>query len=372
MQRSRRLSWCAAVIGVTLFGCGGDGRPALPSPTEPQDSIASDGPRPGAITLVTGNAQRAFLGSMLEDPLVVQVTDVNGMAMPGYPVEWTSTRAGAAVCVFNEYDCHHGSRYVFTDAYGRSTVRAMPTELHAGWVTAVVKGNPPLHVTFTMDAIGVLVRAQPRYGCIDDSDPLRFSGYAAANHTLVDVGTLVEFEFANWLPLGCLARIVTTSAPIGDPGFDTGNLRPGQRFRFVPTVAGTWEFRDQYTGGVGWLTAGPLPSPPGFPPLSEAATVYNETVQAYGNGPDGHSATRFVFFDDNTFQLQFSSQRTGWFAYLGRHTPTASGFTLHFSDTGFSGAWEATASFSGDTLTVNYSQRMQMDDFINGLYIRAR
>ena len=371
-MQPRRLSWCAAAIAVTLFACGGDDRADLtPSPTGPQDSLSLPGPKPGAITRVSGNEQRALLGDMLGDPLVVQATDVGGMAMAGVRVEWTSPIWNAFICVPGESICVQGTRFVSTDAHGRSTVWARPAVFSVGAVTAAVTTNPALYVTFTMDAIGVLIRAQPLSSCIDHNDFLRFNGHPGSSHTIVDVGTPVEFEFATWLPPGCTARIVTTIAPIGNPGFDSGDLRPGQRFRFVPTMAGTWEFKDEYTGGVGWLTAGPLPPPPSFPPLSRPATVYNETVQVYGPETDKYS-TRFVFFDDGTFQLQFSSQRFGWSTVPGRYSTTESIISLAFTDNGPAGKWEATASVSGDTLTVSYNQLMRLDDFINGRYIRAR
>jgi hypothetical protein len=54
----------------------------------------------------------------------------------------------------------------------------------------------------------------------------------------VPVGTTVE-----WSILGVEeARIASTSEPTGGEPFDSGTLAGGERFQFVPGVAGTWEF----------------------------------------------------------------------------------------------------------------------------------
>jgi hypothetical protein len=49
--------------------------------------------------------------------------------------------------------------------------------------------------------------------------------------------------------------VTSTSTPPGASGFDSGVLTSRERFRFVPLVTGTWEYRDQITGRTGTLTA---------------------------------------------------------------------------------------------------------------------
>jgi len=64
----------------------------------------------------------------------------------------------------------------------------------------------------------------------------------------------VEWEYAVWLPAVCTARVVTQTTPPGGQSFDSGILQPGQRFAFVPRVAGEWVFVDSINGGRGTLT----------------------------------------------------------------------------------------------------------------------
>jgi hypothetical protein len=67
----------------------------------------------------------------------------------------------------------------------------------------------------------------------------------------VPIGAPVEW--VNWLES---ARIMSTSAPPGGASFDSGELSQGERFEFVPDVAGTWEYVDPVSGATGTLTAG--------------------------------------------------------------------------------------------------------------------
>lgn len=53
------------------------------------------------------------------------------------------------------------------------------------------------------------------------------------------------------------AHIRSTSTPAGGASFDSGSLTEGERFLFVPGVAGTWEYVDQVSGATGTLTVLP-------------------------------------------------------------------------------------------------------------------
>jgi hypothetical protein len=50
-------------------------------------------------------------------------------------------------------------------------------------------------------------------------------------------------------------RITATSVPEGGAPFDSGTLSGSSRFRFVPTVAGTWQYRDTISGLAATLRA---------------------------------------------------------------------------------------------------------------------
>ena len=216
---------------------------------------------PKALISASGNAQQGRLGRMLDDPLVALVTDERGIGIGGVPVTWFTSDGRASLCTRNGLDCQTGSLVVPTEADGRSSVWPRPAALHVNVVNATVTGKPALFATFTTDVTGVRLVGSPLFDCFDRNDPVLMYNHDDERHTTVSVGTLVEFEFAKDLYPGCLARIVTTSAPPFASGFDTGNLQPGQRFQFVPKVAGTWTFTETYTGGVGTLTALPATVP---------------------------------------------------------------------------------------------------------------
>ncbi len=65
----------------------------------------------------------------------------------------------------------------------------------------------------------------------------------------VPLGTTVRWKSANetW-------RIVSTSAPPGGTAFDSGALGRSDAFRFIPDVAGTWQYADEVSGALGTLT----------------------------------------------------------------------------------------------------------------------
>jgi plastocyanin len=77
-----------------------------------------------------------------------------------------------------------------------------------------------------------------------------FFGPAQSADVTVPVGAKVE-----WVNHFETARIVATVAPPGGTAFDSGGLSQDERFEFVPSVAGTWEYVDLVSGATGTLTA---------------------------------------------------------------------------------------------------------------------
>jgi hypothetical protein len=69
------------------------------------------------------------------------------------------------------------------------------------------------------------------------------------------VGAKVEWQYAEYLSQSCEARITSISVPPGGEAFDSGIIKPGLPFQFVPRMAGTWEYVDAINGGSGKLTA---------------------------------------------------------------------------------------------------------------------
>ena len=82
-----------------------------------------------------------------------------------------------------------------------------------------------------------------------------------------------------------------------------------------------------------------------------------------------HYESRYVFYDDGRFGLQFSSARAGFFEYRGRFARTDSPITLTFDDSNTAGPWLARAVVDGDLPTVEYNLVMWLADFAGGTYV---
>lgn len=271
MQHRRRRRVYAALALSALCACGSDGRTAVaPPPTEP-DTLPPPARAPAALMRVSSPEQFGFLGRRLDEPLIVRVVDAGGAALAGVPVAWSVVGGLGSICARDERDCQLGGQVFATDTEGRSTAWPRPAAMHENLVTAMVTGLPALSATFTVHVPGVLIRAQPLFDCVGPDDPVQFSDHEGKNSTSVAVGTVIAFEFARWLLPGCAARIASTNAPPGDAGFDSGELSPGQRFQFVPTVPGTWTFREVYSGAVGTLVSVASPT------ASKERTAYVRT-----------------------------------------------------------------------------------------------
>ena len=118
-------------------------------------------------------------------------------------------------------------------------------------VTARVEGAQLPPVTFTANATSLTVEFR---------SPESVGPYAAfygpcrcvrtMNTVTVPIGTPVEWISADTNPY----TITATSVPAGGAAFDSGTLARS-RFRFVPTVAGTWEYRDRFSGLTATLKA---------------------------------------------------------------------------------------------------------------------
>ncbi len=83
MRSYRRQSWAVVLLAMlpVLSVCGSD----------------QSAPVPGSLTLVSGDAQTAQVGSMLPQPLSVEVRDDAGAPMAGIAVSWTVASGGGSV-----------------------------------------------------------------------------------------------------------------------------------------------------------------------------------------------------------------------------------------------------------------------------------
>lgn len=120
------------VLGVVLTGCGG-------SLTLPDDGS------PAALRVVSGNGQQAPVGSRLENPLVVKLTDASSRPIAGVPVQFTSDVPDAQVNPAEE----------LTDSTGRASAEVrLGTVTGPHQVEARVASAAQLRATFVVTAVG--------------------------------------------------------------------------------------------------------------------------------------------------------------------------------------------------------------------------
>ena len=117
------------------------------------------------------------------------------------------------------------------------------------------------------------------------------------------------------------------------------------------------------------------PSPTTGSRLSLAGTIYtaaDDLNALYSTFLGSPFSSRYVFYDDSTFSLQFSTQGYGNFEYTGRFTRAESSITFAFDGSSIAFPWVATGTLAGDSLSVAYNDLMQHSDFVNGVYVRMR
>src|SRR5688572_6992291 len=110
--------------------------------------------------------------------------------------------------------------------------------------------------------------------------------------------------------------------------------------------------------------AGPTDSEPGvpfvpvFPALTKAGQVFAEPPGLYANY-GSQSFSRFVLYDDGTFELQFA-RGSAPLTFKGRYVRDASSVKFDWDDWKSTESWYATGTLDGDRLTVKYSAAMSL------------
>lgn len=203
-----------------------------------------------ALSMVAGDGQQGETGAQLMDGFVARLTNGRGDPVPDVGIRWQVVSGGGrlfasyAECSDRETDpetvtartvdgrtgsAHNGMRFT-PEVYGINTVAA---------TVFGVQGSP---LTFTISATVQVIRL---WGTESPFEP----GFYPPEVT-VPIGATVEFESG-----AETAHITSTSAPTGGSSFDSGMLAGSTRFRFIPDVAGTWEYVDQVSGLRGTLRA---------------------------------------------------------------------------------------------------------------------
>lgn len=108
------------------------------------------------------------------------------------------------------------------------------------------------------------------------------------------------------------------------------------------------------------------PPRPDFPPVADPVGIYDRVTHSYVPG-----SSRYVFYGDSTFSLQYVRPDWGFFEYRGRYARAGSRLAFDFDDENSAGAWLADGSVHGDSLVVTYNLIMMLADFEDGLYVRT-
>ncbi|HEX9166090.1 MAG TPA: hypothetical protein VF862_09275 [Gemmatimonadales bacterium] len=236
--------------------------------SEQGDPTAPDRPTPGQPTAVRLRLDPASplvpegIAGVPFPSLRVRVTDREGRGAPAV-VSWETTAGPVRVCAGPSDGCVAGGERLTkaSDATGISQVWFHATAPGSFTVTASAPGLAGSPVTFAPRAVGFLIGAAPIFDCTGTDDPVAFFAADGTRNAVVPVGTTVEWRYAEWLHPSCRLRIVSTEAP-GGVGFDSGDLGPGEPFRFVPDRPGLWRYRDSHSGGEATLQAVESGPPP--------------------------------------------------------------------------------------------------------------
>ena len=141
MTRHRVFRMGAAAVLLTLVGCSG-GDLTLPGPGE-------SGPdQPAALKVMSGDEQQAEVGTVLEDPLTVQVLDESSQPVPHIVVQFSflGELSGAAL----------DPASIETDDEGRAAAIVRLGEQAGEQVIVAVVANtqlPDLRARFSVTAV---------------------------------------------------------------------------------------------------------------------------------------------------------------------------------------------------------------------------
>lgn len=210
------LGPAAGANTVTASAAGLTGSPVTFNAT------ATAPPTPSEILLVSGDNQNGKTLEQLSSPFVVQVVDQEEVGVSGVTVTWEVTGDGSLSTASTE-----------TDAQGQASVSlTLGAALGDNTVTAVVAGLTGSPVTFNARTT-VLVIEMVGTAFVDPN-----GGTNGNSVAMVAVGDTIE-----WVNRDAIQHTATSNAvPAGGAAFDSGLLGTGDTFRFVPDVAGTWEY----------------------------------------------------------------------------------------------------------------------------------
>jgi hypothetical protein len=127
------------------------------------------------------------------------------------------------------------------------------------------------------------------------------------------------------------------------------------------------------TACVEYAPLAPVDQPPDQPavpaemPAPRRPALVYQLVGEHGSPTGGHS--RYVLFEDGTFDLYFVTAARSAYPYHGRYTRADTVITLSFA---VSTSWQAAGTLRADSLIVAYNVPASMDGFEDAVYVLTR
>jgi hypothetical protein len=113
-----------------------------------------------------------------------------------------------------------------------------------------------------------------------------------------------------------------------------------------------------------------IPPPPPFPPLSGPSRTFVFDRELSYPVSDYTKKSQFVLYDNGAFSLQYPSIGGG--GYRGGYKDADGTIAFGWEDWSAAGAWGATGTLRGPTLTVRYNTIMTYTDFEDAVYVLVR
>jgi hypothetical protein len=200
---------------------------------------------PGPVMeVISGGGQQGLTAEFLGEPLVIRVSDLEGRPLPNLAVKW-SIGSGAGEFGVGE-GCTDSCKFTRSDAAGLASITFEPWSPGQSRVVAEIPAAQGSPAFFEVSATGlpsVIIRFGPEHWCEDEPSNFQLPV------TSMPVGTLVIFENPT-----CWSLVRSTNVPPGATPFDSGILKPGERYAITVDKPGLWAFEDVWSGGRAQFT----------------------------------------------------------------------------------------------------------------------
>lgn len=221
-MKTRASLFMTLFTAVALAACGSD------DTTDPVgnggggggggNGGGDNGAEPAAIVVASGDNQSAKTERPLPQPLVVDVTDADGIAVSGATVSWSVASGPGTI----------SPTTASTDAQGQASATFTGgTQVGTSTVRATVSGVDEA-AEFTIETSTLVI----------DMVNIAFVGPDGTDDVTIPLGATVEWENFDQEQ----HTATSTNEPTDGAAFDSELLGNGDTFSFTPGVEGTWTY----------------------------------------------------------------------------------------------------------------------------------